>query len=335
VTAIPFVSVLLPFRDAGEWLPAAAESVLAQRDVTVELIAIDDGSADEGPAYLAGLAERDPRVSLVRARGIGIAAALELGRRLARAPFIARMDGDDLCAPRRMARQVEALEREPLLAAVGTRVEAFPSEAVGEGMRRYIEWQNGIVAPEEHASELFVESPLCHPSVMLRTSALEEVGGWREVPWPEDYDLWLRLDARGYLLAKVPEVLLRWRHRPGRATFSDPRYGAAQFRAVKAPHLARRLKSLGRPTVFWGAGPTGKRLARELEAHGVVPQCFIDIDPRKIGGKARGVPVVPPEEVAPGMATVVVAVGARGAREEIRAYLRGRGFGEDEVLFAA
>jgi glycosyltransferase involved in cell wall biosynthesis len=334
--AAPEVSVLLPYRDVAATIDEALGSLLAQRGVALEVIAIDDGSRDEGPARVARLAASDRRVVMTASGGVGIAGALALGARAARTPLLARMDGDDVCHPERLARQLALLASDERLAAVGTRVAAFPDAAVADGLRRYVAWQNSLVSAEDHARQLFVEAPLCHPSVVLRREALERVGGWRDIDGPEDYDLWLRLDASGYRMAKVPEVLLGWRHRVGRASFTDARYALERFRDLKAPHLARRLRALGRPVAVWGAGPTGKRLARALEPHGCRAGRFIDIDPRKIGGRARGVEVVAPQALVRGAETVVVAAGAAGARDLIRARLDEAGFREgDDYLCAA
>jgi len=330
---MPAVSVLLPYRDAGETIEAAIDTVLSQRRPSLELICIDDGSEDGGADEVARLAARHRALVTLRSGGTGIVGALSLGLAQARAPLVARMDGDDLCLPDRFARQEELLARDPRLGAVGTQVEAFP--VAGAGLRRYIDWQNGVLGPEAHSTQLFIESPLCHPSVMLRRSALEAVGGWRDVPWPEDYDLWLRLDAAGFALDKVPEVLLRWRHREGRATFTDARYGIEQFRRAKAPHLARRVLADGRPLAVWGAGRTGKRLVRLLERHGVQPDHFIDIDPKKIGNVARGRPVRSPERLPIGTHLVVVAAGAIGARALIRAALDAAGLREGRDYLCA
>jgi GT2 family glycosyltransferase len=324
----PAVSVLLPLRDAGATLAEAISSVLDQRGVDLELVAVDDGSRDQGPVWLRGVAARDRRVVVLETGGVGIAGALGRALAVARAPLLARMDADDICHPDRLARQLAALAAAPELALVAARVEPFPPAAVGPGLARYVAWQNGILSPAEHARDLFIESPLCHPSVVVRREALVRVGGWRDVPWPEDYDLWLRLDEAGLPMAKLPEVLLRWRHQPGRATFADPRYALERFRQAKAPHLARRLRALGRQVVVWGAGPTGKRLARALEPHGVRAAWFVDIDPRKLGRCARGAPILPPAALRPGAQTVVVAVGAPGARDLIRAQLGATGLRE-------
>lgn len=344
----PLVSVVLPYRDAGETIDEALESLLSQRGVRLEVVAVDDRSGDDGPARVLRARRGDDRIRMVEAGGEGgIVGALRAGLIAARGDFIARMDADDISLPERLALQRDALLADPALGAVGTQVEAFPEEAVGGGMRRYVAWQNAIITPEEHAREIFIESPLCHPSVMMRRSALDRAGGYREGPWPEDYDLWLRLDALGLRLAKVPQVLLRWRHRVGRATFSDPRYAIARFIEAKCHYLAPRLAALevagagagaggeseragegARRLVVWGAGKTGRAVARSLANAGARASLFIDIDPRKIGRTAQGAPIAAPAELARGRHFVVVAVGARGARELIRAHLDGAGFRE-------
>jgi GT2 family glycosyltransferase len=333
------VSVLLPFRHAADTATAALESVLAQEgELALEVVAIEDRADPGTRAAVARVAAGDRRVRIVRAGAgeTGIAAALRAGLSEARGQLIARMDADDLCRAGRLAAQVEALARDPRLGAVGTRVAGFPAGALGTGMQLYIEWQNRLVTAEDHAREIFIESPLCHPSVMIRRRALEEVGPWRDLDGPEDYDLWLRLDAAGWGLVKVPAVLLDWRHAPGRATFADPRYRREAFRELKAPHLARRVAALGRPLAVWGAGRTGKRLARALGACGVRARRFVDVAPARIGGVARGAPIVAPDRLELGQETIVVAVSARGARDEIRAHLIGAGFVEgDDFLCAA
>jgi glycosyltransferase involved in cell wall biosynthesis len=331
------VSVLMPFRDAGDTIEEAASSILAQRGVTLELVAVDDSSRDDSVRRMAALAERDSRAILVTgardADGRGICAALARGLAAARGELIARMDADDVALPDRLAKQTQLLATADRLGAVGTRIE--PIGPCGEGMRRYIAWQNSLVSPEDHARDLFVESPLCHPSVLLRRRALEEAGGWRDVAWAEDYDLWLRLDASGWRLAKVPEVLLLWRQRADSASQRDSRYAAAHFIEARAFYLAPKLLRAARPVAVWGAGPTGRRLARALERRGVRAACFIDIDPRKIGRVARAAPIAAPDSLRPGAHTIVVAVGARGARALVRAHLARHGFVEGRDFVCA
>src|SRR5262249_36252637 len=159
-------------------LAEALRSLLDDRSVPFEIIAVNDGSTDGGPGITRAFAATDPRVVTISTSGVGIAGALSRGLSVARGDLIARMDADDISLPGRLLHCRALLEADARLGAVGTLVEAFPEASVGEGMRRYVAWMNALISPEDHERDLFVESPLCHPSVMLRRSALEDVGGY-------------------------------------------------------------------------------------------------------------------------------------------------------------
>jgi glycosyltransferase involved in cell wall biosynthesis len=328
------VSVVLPYRDVAETIVEACTSVLAERGVDLELLAIDDGSRDASASLVSEIARRDPRVRLLSTSGAGLVAALNLGLREARAPLVARMDGDDVSLPERFAAQLHAM-RSTDATVVGTRVEAYPEGVIEDGLRRYVDWQNALLSAHDHAREVFIEAPLCHPSVMMRKGDIHALGGYRHGEFPEDYDLWLRLIRAGHALAKLPLLGLRWRHRAGRLTFGDARYGVDRIRALKAEHLAASLASERRAIVIWGAGPFGRRLARAMEPHGIRAHRFVDIDPRKIGRVARGVRVVDPTGLDPRSDFVVFAVGALGARALVRAALADLGFVETRDYLCA
>ncbi len=322
------VSVVLPYRDAAGTLVAAIESVAV--DEVDEIIAVDDGSRDGG--FSLAQSVQDARIIHVRTSGIGVAGALRAGVERARGDFIARMDADDVSLPGRIAAEVALLRGDASLAAASCLVE--PTGDVTDGMRRYVDWQNAILSPADHARAIFVESPLCHPATTIRRSALEAAGGFRDAPWAEDYDLWLRLDARGFGFAKVDRVLFEWHQRSTSVTRSDDRCSVERLREARAHFLAPRLRTLNRPLTIWGAGPTGKRLARELEKHGVRTARFIDIDPRKIGRIRRGVDVIAPSALDPSH-TIIVAVGTLGARDLVRADLVARGLHEGTDFLCA
>ncbi len=327
------ISVLLPLRDASTTVGAALASVLVEPAVG-EVIAVDDGSLDASAAIVAAMAARDPRVRLVRGPARGIVGALGVALGHARGDLLARMDADDISHPGRIAACAAMLARDESLGAVGTQV---TGDGAGEGMAAYIAWQNALVTPDDHARELFVEAPLCHPSTVLRRAALDAVGAYRETPWPEDWDLWLRLDAHGWKMAKVPEALFTWRHGPGRLTFTHPRYALDRLIDARAAYLPARLAAIarGRSLAVWGAGVTGRRLARALEPHGLAARRFVDIDPKKIGRVARGAPIVAPDALDRGRDVALVAVGARGARSLVRAWLVERGWREGDDFLAA
>ncbi len=328
------ISVLLPARDAEATLPEALSGVLAQRGAPpFEVICVDDGSRDGTGRFLHEAARRDPRVKVIRGAGAGLVPALQLGLAHCKGALIARMDADDRVHPDRLALQAELLARKPALGAVGSLVRCFPWP-LSAGLFRLQEWLDSVVTAEQCALGRFIDAPLVHPSATFRRSALEAVGGYRDQGWPEDWDLLLRLHAGGYALQNVPRVLLWWRDSPQRLTRTGTAYSREALRELRAHHLAAGPLQ-ARPCEIWGAGPTGKRLARALEARGVRVRRFIDVAPHKL--LARGVPVVPPVRLGPpGEAFLVVAVAAPGARPTIEAFLSAQGFrpGAD-WLFAA
>lgn len=313
----PSITVLLPARDAADTVEAAARCVLTQTFKDLELVAIDDGSADATRAVLERLA--DPRVRILDGGGKGLVHALELGRREARAPFIARMDADDECHPERLASSLAALAADPSLSGVGTQVEIFrDDQPVSPNLAAYGQWLNSLVTPERLFRDRFVESPLCHGSVLLRRDALDAAGGWTDGPYPEDWELWLRLLESGRRLSVVPRVLYRWRDRDRRLTRTDPRYARDKHLALKARFLAARHRQLA----IAGAGKTGLELSRLLRGHGVHITRFIDVNPKKIGQRLEGIPVIAPETVGgPDGVHLIAAAGSKGARAEIRALL--------------
>jgi hypothetical protein len=319
----------MPARDAAGTVHAAAVSILRQTERDLALVVVDDGSADGTAGILLRLAERDRRVRVVRGEGEGIAAALNRGLAACDADLVARMDADDVAHPERLATQISALLAEPDLAAVGSRVSLFPRREVGDGMRRYVAWLNGLTSPALVRRDLYVEAPLVHPAALVRRDALERAGGWRAGDFPEDYDLWLRLSAAGRLLSNVPRTLLAWRESEARATRTDPRYALSRHLALKCRFLAAGPLAGRSEVAVWGAGESGKRLADALAREGIRVALFVEVDRKKIGGRTRGAPVVGYGEVrrARGL-PLLVAVGAPGARELIRAELGRAGFEE-------
>lgn len=326
----PRVSVLLPARNGIRTLDAAIRSILAQTLEALELIVVDDGSTDGSDVLLAALAREDARVRVITTRGEGLVTALARGWAECRAAFVARMDADDLSHPERLAHSVAALEREPALAAVGTGVEIFRDDRPpSPGLVSYAAWISSLTSPERLAQERFIESPLCHPAVTLRKSAVDEVGLWREGDFPEDYELWLRLVSAGWQLTNLPLPLFRWRDHDGRLTWSDPRYGRKRHLALKATYLAKMLRAHGGKTLVWGAGPTGLTLTRQLREEGIEVKQFVDLHPRKVGQRIHGIEVLAPSQLGGFDGThLIAAVGAFGAREEIRGELAMRGWRE-------
>lgn len=330
----PRVSVLLPVWRAEATLAEALADVRAQTLSDWECVLVLDGEEDRSGDIARRVAREEPRVRVVARPHGGIVAALNAGLERARAPIVARFDADDRMAPRRLEAEVALLASRPEVGVVTCgvafdRADAAPGGG-DEGMRRHVAWLNGLDARGIRAAR-FIDAPVVHPAVAFRAEVVRAVGGYRQGPFAEDHDLWLRLFAAGVVFERVPEVLVTWRDRADRLTRVDRRYAEAGRRALVHGHLLAPGGPLdGRRALVWGAGEYGRRHARELIARGADVEALIDIDPKKIGRVIAGRPVVGMEALERRDRRVVLAaVAARGARELIAQELTARGYVED------
>jgi glycosyltransferase involved in cell wall biosynthesis len=317
----PAVSVLMPVRDVADTVAAAARSILDGDHSDLELLIVDDGSTDDTAARLAELAAADGRVRILSLGGPeGIVAALNRGLAAARARWLARMDGDDLAAPERLSTQLAFLADHPEIGVCDSRVHIFRDDGpTGGGYRSYQRWLDGIETHGDFEREMLIENPVVHPAVVASTELLRRVGGYRDGPFPEDYDLWLRCARAGARFHKLPQRLLSWRDHGRRLTRTDRRYARSAFVPLKWEHLlATRLRP-GLRVAVWGAGPAARPWLRALSRSECELAAVFDIDPAKIGNPRQGVTVRPVEEVEEAeFDLLLVAVGARGARALIR-----------------
>jgi hypothetical protein len=326
------ISVVLPFRDASEFLEEALFSLQAQDWTDFEAVLVDDASIDGSADLARRFAAADKRFRIVPSAGEGIAAALNTGLRSARGRWVARLDADDVCHPARLSKQLELARCLDPLCVIGCLVRCTGS--AGEGWRTYEKWINSLVSPEEIERSIFIESPMAHPTVLFDREAVLAEGAYREGDFPEDYELWLRLWARGFSFRKVPEVLLDWRDSEQRLSRTSPKCCPGAFLATKAAFLKYAPAIKGHDKVIvWGAGRAGKNLTDCLRTNGLDVEAFVDVAPRRIGGSARGRPVISPGDLhglrsETGNPPVLTAVRSRGARDTVKRSLEGLGLSD-------
>jgi hypothetical protein len=267
--AEPSVSVVMAARNEAVFVAGALNSVLQQTLEAIEVIVVDDRSTDETPAILRGIAQRDSRVRIIDCASQGLAAALNCGAAAARAPFLARMDADDLAEPSGMNRQLSFLERHGSVGAVGGAIELIDALGHRIGRVRFPTRSRAI------RKTLRIRNCLAHSAVMMRTAAFRQAGGYRQAFFGcEDYDLWLRL-AETHDLANLDDVVTR--HRIHLSQFTTAALQSQALGAIAA-RLCERRRASGRPepslpesgfTREWveEAGVEGPALAAALARH--------------------------------------------------------------------
>ncbi|MGA2687141.1 MAG: glycosyltransferase family A protein [Candidatus Korobacteraceae bacterium] len=205
----PVVSVVMPTYNGERFLRPAIESILSQCCRNFELLVVDDGSTDRTPSILREFAARDDRVIvLTNLRNLGIATATNRGLAAARGEYVALQDHDDISLPHRFQTQLDFLRSHPDVAAVGS-----AATLIDENGDAYAEFPLPCEEIDIKWRLLFWGDAFHYTSIMVKRSALLEIGGYDEDPafrFSEAYDPFSRL-AMQYHVTNVPESLVLWR----------------------------------------------------------------------------------------------------------------------------
>jgi len=196
------ITIGLPVYNAMPYLPKAVESILGQTYDDFRLIIISDGSTDGYVNYLTSI--KDRRVCIIHQENRGLGATLNRSLDMCDTEFYARMDADDVATPDRIAAQIEYLEAHPDVVMVGSQVDFLLERKIIQGHRMPLDHDKIV-------HSLMLGRPvICHPSIMVRMSAVRRVGGYRIARAGQDFDFWLRLAEAGQI-ANMDKVLLHYR----------------------------------------------------------------------------------------------------------------------------
>jgi GT2 family glycosyltransferase len=267
----PEVSVVVPVHNAAGLIVQTVRSILAQREVSLEVLVVDDGSRDDSAA--ACLALGDPRLcALAKPQG-GVSSARNVGIRAARGRWIAFCDQDDVWHPRKLALQLAALAAWPQarLGATGARL-WLPGADGRHGDPLPLLDDSAATQPNPRLAGWIYHEMLLQSCVLTSTALVEralaaEIGDWDEaLPYGEDWDWWLRasrLSPFAYLAA--PLVAYRQHLTQG-------------SRQPRPENWSERV--LQRAIARWGMlGPDGRapdpvafrrRRARDWQGHGAL-----------------------------------------------------------------
>lgn len=202
------ISVLLPVGKNRVFLPQALASFKKQSCKNFEVI-IEDDEKDEG-----------------------IAVVLMRAAKRAKGTFLARMDADDICEPKRFERQAEYLQTHLKTMVIGTWATLIDESGKNLGV------QKTPVSWEEIKKTIFYKNPLIHPSWMMRRVWFEKVGGYNaSYRYSQDWELLLRTVFK-YRIENIPEALLKLRIHRHSSSFSSNKkqllYGMrAQIESLK------------------------------------------------------------------------------------------------------
>jgi glycosyltransferase involved in cell wall biosynthesis len=228
----PLVTVLTAVRNGARHLAATVESIRNQTFTDWEYLIVDDASTDETVLMVEDMERRDPRVRLLRrSTSAGPYVTANDGLREARGTYVVRTDADDLSTPNRIEAQLNFLGAHSEYRACVSYWQGFNDAGIIPH----------TVTPVARNSRVFrwallLSSPSIHSAVCFKREAMEEIGGYRELPLSQDYRLWCELSRRGWL-GTIPEVLCYVRNHGRRASYSDPELQRRLAVEVLADHI--------------------------------------------------------------------------------------------------
>lgn len=222
------ISVLMSVykKEKPHYLRKALESILSQTLCCDELVLIKDGPLGaELEDVIKDFSMKNPKIKPYALKeNVQLGRALAIGVRLCKNELIARMDTDDIAVPERLQIQSEYMNRHPDVAVLGGNIAEFMKE--GEILRVK------EMPSEYHKLYCYgkIRNPLNHMTVMFRKQAVLDCGNYVHFPLLEDYHLWSRMLAKGYVIQNIPEILVYARIDAG---FAEKRGGFIYFQRYK------------------------------------------------------------------------------------------------------
>ncbi len=204
----PLLTVGIPVYNGMPFLPEAVESILSQPFDDYELLVINDGSTDGSWDYLKSL--RNPHLRLISQDNRGLTATLNRMLEEARAPWLVRLDADDVACPNRLQLVAEHINRRPESGMFYSRARHHQHASAVSLVR----------STEATSSELRTQTQMgyllsiCHSSVVLNVRKALSLGGYRFNLQIEDVDLWWRM-ALTYEMIFIPEITVAYRLNAG------------------------------------------------------------------------------------------------------------------------
>lgn len=200
------VSIIMGIYNCEETIAETIQTILKQTYENWELIMCDDGSSDNTYEIAYEYTRVDRRMKLLKSKqNVGLAKVLNICLAQCTGDYIMRHDGDDLMVEKRIEKQVHHMDNNDC-DACGSEAYLFDESGIW-GIRKV------ELIPSKHT--MIVDSPFIHPTVIMKHASLLAVGGYSDNHMTkqrlEDYDLWLKLYEKGFILHNIQEPLIYYR----------------------------------------------------------------------------------------------------------------------------
>lgn len=271
------ISILMPVKNAGEYLDQCLDSILHQSYDNWELIAVDDGSTDKSLEIMGKYEDLDERILVLNNPDEGIISALQFAFDHSKGSLISRMDADDIMPANKLEILYEQLDERKKVVATG-KVRYFADYKVSEGYKRYETWLNTVIQEKEFKTNLYRECIVASPNWLVHRECFEKDFSISSLTYPEDYDMVFQWMKHGYEIDSVNRITHLWREHAKRTSRNSQHYNQASFFRLKTARFIENFSHQMDGVQLIGKGDKGKLIAGILEERNI-PFKWFDLKP--------------------------------------------------------
>lgn len=280
---MPEISVLMSVYNGKEFIRESVESILNQTYSDFEFIIVDDGSTDNTVEIIKSY--NDSRIKLyVLEENVGVGAALQYGLTKVSEKYLAKADADDIYLPTRFEKQKKFLDKNTDIDLVKTLIEYFPDNEDVKKSSRYIYMKNTkekqlniIRSSEQIKKRLYWWCCIPHTSIMAKAKAVKKIC-YQNLKLGEDYNLFYKMNKKGYKMATLKENLVKVRVRDSSITGikSHQKSYVHMIFDMKRAEWEKLIKKDDRGLFIWGTGNLGRYVYNLLQMNNYKIDGFID-----------------------------------------------------------
>lgn len=214
-------------KESLENLKISLCSILNQTIESNNIVVVEDGPLNKQMSlYLNNMKDKYPQIVLVKlSENVGLSRALNEGLKYCNNEIIMRMDSDDYSEINRAEKLLESFEEFRDVDCIGSHVVEFRDNVDNIIFKKEVPLNHDSIV-----KKMKRRNSINHPSVAYKKTAIEDVGGYKDLPFNEDYYLWVRMILRGHKFLNIDDYLVRMRVNNN---FYDRRKGKSYYENQK------------------------------------------------------------------------------------------------------
>ncbi len=257
----------MPFFNSEKFLAEAIQSLQDQTFKNWELIAVNDYSEDKSLSILEKFAREDARIKILKNDEKGIIPALNLAFGHCTGTYVGRCDADDIYPNERLQMMLDRIKKRAAKTIITGMVSHFSDKSISRTLRKHEAWLNEINICSATWSNVYRDCVIASPNWICAKADLKAIGGFKNLEYPENYDLVFQWYKHGFEVECIGEITLYWREHPLRSSRIYEEYQQKSFFHLKIKRFLE-IEKISK-LYLWGQGKKAKVCASLLIEKGI------------------------------------------------------------------